>query len=59
MNSGTVSKEAFERINRLTWEYGLGFYSCAWVTDRGKDERERGISAQTTPHSRLAWTPKQ
>lgn len=44
VSSGMVSKAAFERITRLTWEYGNGFYAHAWVTDRIKDERERGIT---------------
>ncbi len=57
MNSGMVSKATFERINRLSWEYGSGCYAHAWVTDRSKDERERGISAQqlyTLTHAHAA-----
>merc|ERR1712137_355786 len=45
---GAFPQHLMDRVERIAFEYGKGSFKFAWIMDRLKDERERGITIETS-----------
>eukprot|EP01119_Soliformovum_irregulare_P021104 TRINITY_DN6967_c0_g1_i1.p1 TRINITY_DN6967_c0_g1~~TRINITY_DN6967_c0_g1_i1.p1 ORF type:complete len:1824 (-),score=734.75 TRINITY_DN6967_c0_g1_i1:21-5492(-) len=46
--TGRIDKHSVQRIEKISWELGKGSFKWAWIMDQLKNERELGLTVDTS-----------